>query len=130
MGTPECTNPRATKNAKITKHQNCLIKASQSSNSVNTNPKGGNRPLRIFLAISSKMKKTRKIDFLSKTGISRQEIGFFCQKTGFFCQKLDFLDKILKNKSSEIWTRNWPRKLSDPPLSSIFRADSENRKGR
>ena len=28
-----------------------------------------------------------------------------------------------------IWTQNWPRKLSYPPLCSIFRAGSENRKG-
>ena len=84
--------------------QNCLRTASQSSNSGNTDPKGGNRPLSISWHVSPEIKKRKKMIFptkigflcrktgifLPKSGFLKPKNGFFCPKLEFFCQKLDF----------------------------------------
>merc|ERR1711884_743409 len=54
---------------------NFFTTASQSPNSVNTDPKGGNRPLRIFLAISPKIKKRRKLPHRSIPELQLREYG-------------------------------------------------------
>ena len=103
--------------------KNCLITASQSSNSVNTDPTGGNRPLRIFLRISPKIEKRQKLPHTSLPELKLRESGpdggkstlahllrcitqnqkmlkarfsdkiWFSVRSWFFCQKLDFLLK-------------------------------------